>query len=77
MSYEHISVETLSDYGISASANVSKSSVASLIKNMLMENYYKFKFLVLNSTSFRGGSSDLKYDIDLSKRLLNIIYENF
>ena len=33
-----IPVETLLDHGISASANVSKSSVAWLIRKMLMEN---------------------------------------
>ena len=33
-----IPVEILSDHGISASANVSKLSVAWLIRKMLMEN---------------------------------------
>ena len=57
MGQGHIPVEIQSDYGISASTNVSKLSVARLIKKVLMGNY-KIFFLFFHSISFRGSSLD-------------------
>ena len=44
--------ETLSDHSISESTNVSKLSVAWLIRRMLMENEEKIQFLGFYSTSW-------------------------
>ena len=56
MGHGCIPVETLSDHDINESTNISKLSVALLIRKMLMENEEKFNFLFLFYLSF-GGSS--------------------
>ena len=44
MGHGHIPVETLLDYGISTSTNVSKLSVVRLLRKMFMGNEEKFNF---------------------------------
>ena len=58
MGHGHIPVETLSDYGTNASANVSKLSVAWLIMKMLWRIRRISIFCLFSSTSFGGGSLD-------------------
>ena len=78
MGHGHIPIKILLDHGISTSINISKSYVARLVSNMLMENLEKllsFSFFCFYSTSFGGSYLDYIFDIFFLLGFLNLAHE--